>query len=86
MDNKLRERVKEIICEYVFTGIKKDDIHDEIHLLNDLAMDSIKMLEMIAEIEDKFNIMFDDDALDIEVIGVVGNLCNYIEHKMKICI
>jgi acyl carrier protein len=49
--------------------------------LRDLGIDSLELLDFILEIEDKFNIEIDDDAL-IQM-STIGDVVNAVQIKIK---
>jgi len=79
MDRKeIEEKVKEILSEEL--GIKKEAITPEKRLIEDLGMDSFKAIELMFEIEDKFNIEIKED--DMKNIKRVRDAVKYIEERM----
>jgi acyl carrier protein len=57
MDN-LEKRIKEIMCECF--DLEIDQLTDNAHLVKDLDVDSISVVEMIVELEDEFGIEIND--------------------------
>lgn len=47
----------------------------------DMAMDSLDVVQMVMAIEEAFDIEIDDD--DVEGLKTVGDLVDYIEEKTK---
>jgi len=79
MDRKeIEEKVKEILSEEL--GIKREAITPEKRLIEDLGMDSFKAIELMFEIEDKFNIEIKED--DMKNIKRVRDAVKYIEERM----
>jgi len=48
-----------------------------------LGLDSICLLELIVELEEKFNIVFEDDELVVENFQTLSALVSYIKGKKK---
>lgn len=48
---------------------------------HDLELDSLDLVDVVVECEDRFNIHFEDD--DIESLKTVGDVINLISEKMK---
>ena len=53
----------EIIKPYLPEGIQIDQVSEEKHLINDLKINSAYIVDIVLDIEDKFDIMIDDDAI-----------------------
>lgn len=64
---KLKETIFSI-AEVDFESINIDETTD---LVTDLNFDSLKLVNLIIELESQFNIMIEDDDLDINKISSV---------------
>ena len=53
----------EIIKPYLPEDIQLDDVSEEKHLINDLKINSAHIVDIVLDIEDKFDIMIDDDII-----------------------
>lgn len=51
------------------------------HLVADLGIDSLGIMELIADIEDKFNLHIPDDAL--REVNTVGDVAHAIETRLQ---
>lgn len=60
-----------------------EKIDNSTSLTNDIGFDSIKIIALIVQIEESFNIILDDDDLEFDNLDIVGNLVNLIESKVK---
>lgn len=47
----------------------------------DMAMDSLEVVQMVMAIEEAFDIEIDDD--DVDALKTIGDLVDYIEEKSK---
>lgn len=74
-------KLKEIIVTIKSNGIDICSINNKTNLTTDLGFDSLEIVELIVELENEFNIEFDDDDLDIENITVFHKLLETIEIK-----
>lgn len=54
---------------------------DEESFVDDHAFDSMDMVELIFEVEKKFNIKIADE--DVELIKTVGDLVGYVDNKIQ---
>jgi len=55
------ERIKEIVCEIV--GIEKEEINPDASFMDDMGMDSLRALEILAAIENEFSITIEPEKL-----------------------
>lgn len=55
------ERIKEIVCEIV--GIAKEEINPEASFMDDMGLDSLRALEILAAIENEFSITIEPERL-----------------------
>jgi acyl carrier protein len=74
---ELMERVSKVLCNEL--GIEEKQIQIESHLMNDLGADSLQSLEVIMSLEEEFDIIIPDEALDkIEKVSdiqkIVGDI------------
>jgi len=53
----------EIIRPYLPEEIEVNEVSEDKHLINDLKINSAHIVDIVLDIEDKFNIMIDDDAI-----------------------
>jgi acyl carrier protein len=74
----IRSELRQLLQQQVQSGA---DITEASHLVGDLGLDSLGMMEMLADIEDKFKLHIPDEALrDIET---VGNVLTAIETRLQ---
>ncbi len=71
--------VQKIICEYMGT-VSVDEVTFDANLHEDLGMDSIEIISVVAEMEDKFGVRIDDDKMiDFNMVG------DYVEEIFTQC-
>ncbi len=73
------EKVKEIIAEQM--SISTDEISMETSFADDLGADSLDIFQIISELEESFDIEFDNE--DAENIKTVGDAVDYIKNATK---
>ena len=86
MKNKLVfEKLKKMLNEGKFMSIGNldEDIKYNTSLINDLALDSIQILELIIAIEKEFGISCDAEELDLALFDNINNIINFIIQKME---
>lgn len=76
----IEEQLKEIIMEHL--GVTADEITPDALFADDLGADSLALVELILEIENKFNLpdIPDDEA---EKLLSVGDALRYLEEHFK---
>ena len=70
-----KEEIKGIIAEAL--EIESSEINDDDNFVNDLAMNSLQMLDCIAEVEDIMNIRI--PKTDIGKLNCVDRIIEYLE-------
>ena len=58
-------------------NIDEEEIKMESSFINDLGADSLDIVELIMQLEEKYDIEFPDE--DVEKIVTVGNIVEYIK-------
>ena len=73
--NEIFEKVKKIVSEQL--GVEEEIVNMESTFVDDLAADSLDIVELIMSIEEEFDIEISDE--DAEKIVTVGDVVKYIE-------
>jgi acyl carrier protein len=76
--DKVRDELITLFRAHAQGGV---DISAASHLVADLGIDSLGMMEVIADIEDKFELSVPDDAL--AGLETIGNVVSSVEGKLK---
>jgi acyl carrier protein len=50
---------------------------------NELGIDSIGIMTLFVNVEEKFNITIDEDTLIDSSVNTIEDLCNYIENRLE---
>jgi len=61
--------------------LNADNLREDIHLKNDLAINSVTMLMLALTIEKKFDIRF--ASVSPDQLQTLGDVCDYIESRME---
>ena len=69
--------IKQVIAEKL--GLDESAIKDEASFIDDLGADSLDTVELILELEEKFEVEIPDE--DAEELTTVGKLVNYINEQ-----
>ncbi len=76
-EKEIFEKVKDIISNQL--GSNKEEIKEESTFVDDLAADSLDIVELVMSIEEEFGIEIPDS--DAEKIGTVGDVVKYIKEN-----
>ncbi len=81
------QQIKHILVEEIQLNVNLEEIPDDYSLLEGgLALDSIVIAELIARIEDRFGLQFDDRVLNAELFNNLSLLAGFVarEEQLKI--
>lgn len=76
--DKVRDELVELFRQHAQGGV---DIGPTSHLVADLGIDSLGVMEVMADIEDKFHLNVPDDAL--AGLETIGDVVRSIEGKLE---
>ena len=71
------EKLKPIVVEQL--GVEEDAVKEEATFVDDLAADSLDIVELIMQIEEEFEMEIPDT--DAEKIVTIGDVVNYIKEN-----
>jgi acyl carrier protein len=74
------DRVVKILTPYVKNQEALKNASLATHILDDLKVNSARLVDVVLEFEDAFNIEIDDD--DVDKVETVGNAVELIEAKV----
>jgi acyl carrier protein len=78
--DQIRNELKAVIDPYVIEKEKLNDLGDTTELINDLTINSANIVDIVLDIEEKYDIMIDDDS--INQMNTVGEAIGVIEKKI----
>ncbi len=78
--NKLEERLHQFIRDN-FPAARQKDVTPTTMLLEDGVVDSLGLLLIVEHLEDEFDIITDDDELQMDNFGSIEMLARFIERK-----
>lgn len=77
------QQIKHILVEDMQLNVVSDEIPDDYSLLEGgLGLDSILIAELIARIEDRFGLHFDDRVLDAELFNNLTLLAGFVAQEL----
>lgn len=68
---EMKEVINSIICDLCYY---EADITEDLLLADDLGIDSLRLVELIATLEERFNIAISETDLDPDVLKTVENV------------
>ncbi len=74
------DRVVKILTPYVKNQEALDGASLATHILDNLKVNSARLVDVVLEFEDAFNIEIDDD--DVDKVETIGNAVELIEGKI----
>ncbi|MBV6645382.1 MAG: acyl carrier protein [Cyclobacteriaceae bacterium] len=78
--DQISEDLKTIIEPYVIEKEKLQTLGDEVDLINDLQINSAHIVDIVLDIEEKYDIMIEDDA--INRMNTIGESISIIHEKV----
>ena len=80
MGTDVFEKVVKILTPYVKNQSALDSVSATTHILDDLKVNSARLVDVVLEFEDAFDIEIADD--DVDSVETVGNAITLIESKL----
>ena len=80
MNQEVFEKVVKILTPYVKNQEALDRVARETHILDDLKVNSARLVDVVLEFEDSFDIEIADE--DVDSVETVGNAVELIESKL----
>lgn len=81
METETFRKVVNIINKVSQTEINDGELDSKTNLFEDLNIDSIVILEMIAEIELEWGVKLSDEPDLLDAMETIGNLCDFLDKK-----
>ena len=78
-DKQVMDRVKRVVAETL--NVDPAKVTDGAHFINDLGMESIQSVELIAAFEEEFDIEIDSD--NVSSIFTVGMSADWIQNALS---
>jgi acyl carrier protein len=79
-DTELYERIRLVLRQVIPKGASPDNISPETRLLEDLNLDSARVVDLVLGLEDALDISIEDGL--IETIKTVGDLVALVKAKI----
>lgn len=79
----VENQIKEEILKLAKKKVTMEEVDLNTDLMEDLEMDSILIVQLMLELETRFNIIFEDEDLEDDVITKYGKLSGIILKKVS---
>ena len=76
---EIEQQVREIICDKL--SVKPEQVTPATSFVNDVGADSLDIVELVMEFEDKFGMQIPDE--EAEKLQTVGDAVKYIEEHQS---
>lgn len=76
-NQEIKQKVFELVAEHL--GVDLEKITDDTSFINDLGADSLDIVELVMDLEDKFNVKIPEDIAD--KIQTVGDAVKFIAEQ-----
>ena len=77
------EEVKLLLGHVLQLGDRVKQLDRSTPLMGSLPeFDSMAVISLITALEEHFNILLEEDEISAEIFETVGNLCDFISHKL----
>ena len=74
----MHDRYIDIIAEVANFDVTKEDITEDMSLVDDLGFDSLAFINMVVAIENDYGITFNDEYINMEKLKTVKDVKNYL--------
>lgn len=79
----LKARIKALLVETLFLqGVQPSDIKDDDNLQETLEVDSVALFQVVAGLEETFEIRIEDDDFDAERFSTVNGIAEFVSSKL----
>jgi acyl carrier protein len=80
----IEKKLTEAIVEISGGKVSETDINENSNLIDDLRFDSILLIQLIVEIEEKFNIEINDEDMSFDRLTNLASLKELITKKINL--
>ena len=81
-DNELKTKLKEIVIDITHSSDEVEDIEDGDFLVDDLGVDSLGMINLVARLEKQFSIEIPQSEVTLQNFKSIELLGKYIGSKL----
>ena len=77
------EGLRNMVAPWLPEAGPEDIANAQLHLIRDLGMDSVGILQVLLGIEKHFGVVIANDELDMQVLSGLGSLALLVESKLN---
>lgn len=78
----LKQQLDEIIRQQCKEEYKKRESFEGLDLINDLELDSVALMQIIVDVEEKFGIEIDIEEYGIEIFSEYNHLIEFLKARV----
>jgi len=79
----LNTRIKQLLVETLFLdGVEPESIGDDDILEQTLGVDSVALFQVVAGLEEAFEIRIEDKDFNAEIFSTVGGIAGFVKEKL----
>jgi acyl carrier protein len=79
---RIEDRIKEVMVDRLFLKIKPADIEDDKPIMDAYEVDSVSLFELVAGLEEEYNITFEDTDFTLEAFSTVASIAELVRQKL----
>ncbi|UII27574.1 phosphopantetheine-binding protein [Fulvivirga maritima] len=84
MTEEIKKKIRSIIANDLDANINEEDLSDDVSLYDGgIGLDSIAIINLIVELENKFDISFDETEINAQLFSNINSLADFISGKMN---
>ena len=81
-EQPIEERVKELMVERLFLKITPQEIETDAPIMEAYGVDSVSLFELVAGLEEEYDITFEDTDFSIESFRSVSSIADLVRAKI----
>lgn len=81
-EQEMEMRIKRLIVDRLFLDIDAKDIESSKSLVRDYGVDSFNLLELVAGLEEEFDVVIEDSEFSVSNFETVEALTDFVNEKL----
>jgi acyl carrier protein len=82
-EQEMEMRIKRLIVDRLFLDIDAKDIESSKSLVRDYGVDSFNLLELVAGLEEEFDLVIEDSEFSVSNFETVEALTDFVNEKLR---
>ena len=79
----IAEKIKEILCEIKEDPSLMTKIQENTHIINEIGLDSLQMINLVLVIEDEFKVEIDFEKFDFSYFNSIKKLADFVQESIN---